>query len=134
MISGVEIFDVGYTDSMGIAEIFLRQKEGNYKYYFYIHILTNIKLYYLNSMDLKGPDLFLFPFKEPTNCLMRVAPHTLPTEIPQVQSRHHHMVPLRNWTEIQNKIDECDLIHFMVSLCSQNPQSSHYLATTLFSK
>jgi len=58
MISGVEIFDVGYTYSMGIAEIFLRQKEGYYKYYFYIHILIDTKLYYLNSMDLKGANLF----------------------------------------------------------------------------
>jgi hypothetical protein len=52
-------------------------------------------------MDLKGLDLFLFPFKEPTGCLMKVVAHTSTKEIPQVQSQHHYMVPFRNWTETQ---------------------------------
>ncbi len=47
----VEIPDVG------IAEIFLRKKEGYYKYYFYIYILSDTKLYYLSSMDLKRSNL-----------------------------------------------------------------------------
>jgi hypothetical protein len=42
--------DVEYRDSIRIIEIFLRQKETYYKYYFYIHILTNTKLYDLISM------------------------------------------------------------------------------------
>jgi hypothetical protein len=44
---------------MGIVEIFLRQKEGYYEYYLYIYILTDTKLYYLNSRDLKGSYLSL---------------------------------------------------------------------------
>jgi hypothetical protein len=53
-----------------IAEIFLRQKEGYYKYYLYIYVLTNTKLYYLSSMDLKGSYLSWFLLKEPIGCLM----------------------------------------------------------------
>jgi hypothetical protein len=53
----VEILDFGYINSIGIVEIFLRQKEGYDKYYFYIYIPTDTKLYYLSSMDLKGSDL-----------------------------------------------------------------------------
>ncbi len=34
MISSVEILDVGYTNSIGIIEIFLKQKKGHYKNYF----------------------------------------------------------------------------------------------------
>jgi hypothetical protein len=63
---------------------------------------------------------------------MKVAAHTPTTEIPQVVFRHHHMVPLKNWTEIRNKSGECDLLHFLVSPCSQNPRSSHYPIGTLF--
>ncbi len=55
----VETPDVGCTDSIRIAEIFLRQKEGYYKYYFYIYILTDTKLYYLSSMEFKGSDLLI---------------------------------------------------------------------------
>jgi hypothetical protein len=40
----MEIPAVGYTYSIGIVEIFLRQKEGYYKYYLYIYIVINIKL------------------------------------------------------------------------------------------
>ncbi len=83
MISCVKIPDVGYTNSIGIAEIFLR---GYYEYYFYIHILTNTKFYYLSSVDLKGSNLFLFPLKERTGCLIKVATDTSTIEIPQVQS------------------------------------------------
>ncbi len=36
MISIMEIPDIGYTYSIGIAETFLKQKEGYYKSYFYI--------------------------------------------------------------------------------------------------
>ncbi len=50
----VEILDIGYTNSIGIVEIFLRQIESYDKYYFYIYILTNTKFYYFSSMDLKG--------------------------------------------------------------------------------
>jgi hypothetical protein len=75
----VKILNIGYTISIGIGEIFLRQKEGYDKYYFYIYILTYTKIYYLSSMDLKGSDLSLFPFKEPIGCLMRVAAHTSTT-------------------------------------------------------
>jgi hypothetical protein len=53
-----EILHVGYTDSIGIAEIFMRQKKGYYKYYFYIYILIDTKVYYLSFMDLKGLNLF----------------------------------------------------------------------------
>ncbi len=119
----VEILDVGHTNSIGIVGIFLRQKEGYYKYYLYIYIFKDIKLYYLSSMDFKGSNLFWFPLKEPTGCLMRVVAHTSTTEIPQVQFWHHHMVPLRDYTEIQNKIGECDLIHFRASPCSQIPEA-----------
>ncbi len=55
----VETPDVGCTDSIRIAEIFLRQKEGYYKYYFYIYILTDTKLYYLSFMEFKGSDLLI---------------------------------------------------------------------------
>jgi hypothetical protein len=75
----VEILDFGYINSIGIVEIFLRQKEGYDKYYFYIYIPTDTKLYYLSSMDLKGSDLSWFPIKEPTGCLMWVAAHTSTT-------------------------------------------------------
>jgi hypothetical protein len=126
MISGLEILDVGYTYSIGIVEIFLKQKEDYYKYCFYIHILTNTKFYYLSFMDLKGSNFSWFPLKELVGCLMRVATHTSTTKIPQVQSQHHHMVPFRNWIETQNRVGECDFIHFIVSPCSQNPWSSHY--------
>jgi hypothetical protein len=118
--------DVGCIDLIGIVEIVLRQKEGYYKYYFYIYILRHNKLYHLSSMDFKGLDLSRFPLKEPTGCLMRVAAHTSTTKIPQVQSRHHHMVLFRNLTKTQNIISECDLIHFIASPCS------HYLVGTLF--
>jgi hypothetical protein len=66
----VEILDIGYTNSIRIDKIFLRQKEGYDKYYFYIYILTYTKLYYLSSMDLKGSYLFWFLLNEPTNYLM----------------------------------------------------------------
>jgi len=36
MISSVEIPDIGYRDSIGIVEMFLKQKKGYYKSYFYI--------------------------------------------------------------------------------------------------
>jgi hypothetical protein len=117
-----------------IVEIFLKQKEGYYKYYLYIYILTDTKLYYLSSMDFKGSYLSWFPFKEPIGCLMKVVAHTSTTEISQVRSWHHHMVPLWNWIEIQNIIGECDLIHFVASPCSQNPRRSHYPTSILFSK
>jgi hypothetical protein len=57
MISSVEIPNVGYIDSIGITEIFQRQKGAYYKYHFYIYILTDTKLYYFSSIDLKGLDL-----------------------------------------------------------------------------
>jgi hypothetical protein len=79
MIYGVEIFDVGYTNWKGIVGIFLRQKEGYYKYYLYIYILPDTKLYYLSFMNLKGSNLSWFPFKEPIGCLMGVEAHTSTT-------------------------------------------------------
>jgi hypothetical protein len=36
MIFAMEIFDIGYTNSIGIVETSLKQKEGYYKSYFYI--------------------------------------------------------------------------------------------------
>jgi hypothetical protein len=36
MIFAMEIPDIGYTNSIGIAETFLKQKEGYYKNYLYI--------------------------------------------------------------------------------------------------
>jgi hypothetical protein len=75
-----------------------------------------------------------FPLKESIGCLLRVAAHTPTIEIPQVLSWHHHMVPLKNWTKIQNRRGECDLFHFIISPCSQNPWSSHYPACTFFSE
>ncbi len=54
VICSVEIPDVGYTNSIRIAEVFLRQKEGYYKYCFYIHIFIDTKIYNLHSIDLKG--------------------------------------------------------------------------------
>jgi hypothetical protein len=75
-----------------------------------------------------------FPLKESTGCLMRVATHTPTTEIPHILTWFHHMVLLREWIEIHNISDECDLLHFLVSPFSQNPQSSHYPACTLSSK
>jgi hypothetical protein len=89
---------------------------------------------YFSSMDLKGLDLSWFPLKEPTSCLMSVVAHTSTIEIPQMQPQHHYMVSLTNWTKIKNRIGECDLIHFIISLCSQNPRSSHYPANIFFSK
>jgi hypothetical protein len=83
-------------------------------------------------MDLKGSDLSWFPLKEPNGCLMKVATHASTTEIPQVQSQHHHMVPFKNWIEIQNRRGQCDFIHYIVSPCSQNPRSSHYQVGILF--
>jgi hypothetical protein len=62
-----------------------------------------------------------FPLKDSTSCLMRMVAHTLTTKIPQVLSRHHHMVPFRKWTSIQNKKSECDLFHFIVSPFSKIP-------------
>jgi hypothetical protein len=53
----VEILNVGYTYSIRIAKIFLSYKEGYYKYYFYIYIFIDTKLYYFSSMDLKGLNL-----------------------------------------------------------------------------
>jgi hypothetical protein len=44
------------------------------------------------------------------------------------------MVPFEDLIEIQDKSGERDILHFAVSLCSQNPQSSHYLANILSSK
>jgi len=96
----VEIHNVGCRDSIRIVEIFLRQKEGYYKYYFYIYILIDTKLYYLSSMDLKGLYLSWFPLKEPTGCLMKMATHISIIEIPQVQSWHHHMFPFKNLSKI----------------------------------
>jgi hypothetical protein len=75
-----------------------------------------------------------FPLKESTGCLMRVAAHTPTTKIPQILIWFHHMVPLREWIEIHDISGECDLLHFPISPCSQNPESSHYPACTLSSK
>jgi len=96
----------------------LKQKEGYYKCYFYIQILTNIKFCYSSSMDFKGSDLSWFPFNEPTSYLMSVATHTSTKEIPQLQSQHHYLIPLWNCTKTQNKINGCYFVHFLISYCS----------------
>jgi hypothetical protein len=46
-----------------------------------------------------------------------------------------NMVSLRNWIENKNKTCGCDLLATLHSiLLFQNPRSSHYTASTLFSK
>jgi hypothetical protein len=76
--------------------------------------------------------LSCFPLEESICCFMGVTTHTPTTEIPQILTWLHYMVPFRDWTKIQDRSGECDLLHFPISLCSQNPRSSHYL-TGIFS-
>jgi len=82
-------------------------------------------------MDHKGSvSLLIFSI----GYLMGVVAHTPTTGIPQIQTWLHHMVPLKNWTEIQGRTIECNLLYSPVSHCSQNPQSSHNVAGILSSR
>jgi len=60
-----------------------------------------------------------------TGCWMEVAVHTLTIRILYILIWLHHMVPLKDWTEIQDMIGECNLFHFSIFPCSQNPWNSH---------
>jgi len=72
-------------------------------------------------------------FEESTGCLMGVATHIPTRRISQILTWLHHMVPLRDWTKIQDRIGECNLFHFSVSPCSLNARSSHNPIGTLSS-
>ncbi len=79
----MEILDVGCTYSIGIAEIFLRQKEGylqvlSLHLYPYIH-QTLLSWFY----GLQGVKSLLIS-SQGAHCLMKVAAHTSTTKIPQV--------------------------------------------------
>jgi hypothetical protein len=118
MISGVEIPDIGYTNSIGFAEIFQNKKKVITSV-----ISTSQSLQMSNFVTLilwTSRDQISFDSSQkPIGCLMSVATRTSTTKIPQVQSQHHYMVPLKNWTETQNKIGGCYLVHFLVSYYSK---------------
>jgi hypothetical protein len=72
-------------------------------------------------MDLKGSDSLLISSQGVNWLTNESGTDTPTTKIPQILFWHHHMVPLKNWTKIQNRIGECDLLYFIVSPCFQNP-------------
>jgi len=119
MISSAEILDIGYTNSIGFVEIFWNKKKVITSVISTSKSLQTSKFIIFSSMDFKGSDLSWFPLNEPTSYLMSVATHTSTKEIPQVQSQHHYLIPLWNWTKIQNKINGCYFVHFLISYCSK---------------
>jgi hypothetical protein len=116
---------------MWIVEILLRQKDY-YKFFFHQDPYKHQNFIILFLWTTRDHILSWFPLKESTGCLMGMAVHTPTTEIPQILIWLHHMVPFIDWTEIQDRSNECDLLHFPISPYFQNPRSSHY-TTNIFS-
>jgi hypothetical protein len=51
-------------------------------------------------------------------------------ETPHILNRQLPMVLLRDWIEIQGRINECNQLYSPISPCSQNPRSSHSTVST----
>jgi hypothetical protein len=86
----------------------------------------------LISMDHKGLVSLLISSLG-INRLLHRSGSSYPTiETPQRPTQQLHMIPLRYWIEIQDKISEYNIFYFLVSL-SQKPRSSHNATCTLSS-
>ncbi len=78
----------------------------------------------LISMDHKG-SVSLLISSLGVNRLFHMSVSSYPTtKTPQRPIQQLHMIPLRDWTQIQGRINQDNVFYYLVSL-SQKPQSSH---------
>ncbi len=108
-----------------IVEAFISTERFASNIIFSSKSLQTPKFYCFISMDHKGLVSLLISSLG-VNKLLHGSNSSYPaTETPKKLIQLLHMIPLKDWTQIQGKIDQCNLLYSPTSPYSQKPQSSH---------